>query len=117
MSKSCDASVAAGDLSPGGFEIARDGPGRLRLFGELDMREVPRVRARLVGADGDLELDCAGVTFIDAAGVRLFVELRADCDARRATLRISNPSRCVVRLLELTALDSVFLGAPEGGAQ
>ena len=46
-------------------------------MGELDAVGVPAVWARLVGVDGDVELDCAGLTFIDASGVRLFVALRA----------------------------------------
>ena len=49
--------------------MARDGAGRVRLFGELDACEVRRVRACLVGVDGDVELDCSGLRFVDAAGL------------------------------------------------
>ena len=80
----------------------------LRLFGELDLASVRDVWARLDGGDGDVELDCAGLTFIDAAGLRLFVAVQAACRARGAKLSIVRPSRCVVRLLELTGLDAVL---------
>ena len=95
-----------------GLLVARDGCGRLQFFGELDASEVPRVRASLIGMDGDIELDCSGLSFIDAAGLRLFVELHTECGARGAKLLIINPSRCVTRLLELTGLDSVLTVQP-----
>ena len=50
--------------------------GRLRLLGELDLAGVPEVWAELAGVDGDVELDCSGLTFIDAAGLRLFVAVQ-----------------------------------------
>jgi anti-sigma B factor antagonist len=108
MSRSRDGSVAplVGDLV--GFLVARDGVGQLRLFGELDASEVPRVRACLVDVAGDIELDCSGLTFIDAAGVGLFVELHTECQARNAKLLIINPSPCVIRILELTGLESML---------
>ena len=108
MSKNCQASVAPFAVDLVGFLVARDGGGRVRLFGELDASEVPRVRASLMGVNGDVELDCSGLSFIDAAGLRLFVELDAECRARSAKLLIIDPSRCVTRLLELTGLDSML---------
>ena len=62
----------------------------------------------LIGWSGDVEVDCAGLTFIDASGLRLFVALHNACQARGAKLSIVSPSRCVVRLLELTGLDAVL---------
>ena len=108
MSRSCDGSVESFGGEPVGFLMARDGVGRLRLFGELDTSEVARVRACLVGVEGDVELDCSGLSFIDAAGLGLFVELHTECRARNAKLLIINPSRCVIRILELTGLDQLM---------
>ena len=54
---------------PGGtpwLKIEQAGPRRLCLSGELDMAGVPEVRARLGAMTGDVELDCSGLTFIDA---------------------------------------------------
>ena len=95
----------------GDFRVVRDGPGRLRLAGELDMAGVPEVWARLAGEGGDVELDCSGVTFIDASGLHLFVRVHRACEARGATLAIVDPSWYVIRLLALTGLDAV-LGVP-----
>jgi anti-sigma B factor antagonist len=110
--RSCEAAVAPPAADLVGFLVARDGGGRLRFFGELDASEVARVRACLVGVDGDVELDCSGLSFIDAAGLGLFVELDTECRARGAKLLVINPSRCVSRLLELTGLDSVLTATP-----
>jgi anti-anti-sigma factor len=83
-------------------------PNAVCLAGELDVASVDKVWALLDGRDDDVELDCAGLTFIDAAGLRLFVALHAVCQARGAKLSIVSPSRCVVRLLELTGLDGAL---------
>jgi len=117
MSKSCEAVVGRPPVDLVGFLVALDGPRRLRFWGELDASEVPRVRACLAGADGDLELDCAGLSFIDAAGLGLLVELDTECRARHAKLLVINPSRCLTRLLELTGLDSVLTVQPEVSAR
>jgi anti-anti-sigma factor len=112
MLRSCEAAVAPPAVDLVGFLVAHDGGGRLRFFGELDASEVARVRACLAGVDGDVELDCSGLSFIDAAGLGLLVELDAECRARDAKLLVINPSRCVIRLLELTGLDSVLTATP-----
>ena len=86
------------------FGVVQERPGKLRLLGELDLAAVPEVWARLVGVDGDVELDGAGLTFIDASGLGLFVAIQASCRARGARLSIVNPSQCVVRLVDLSGL-------------
>jgi len=89
---------------PTAFTVVSGRAGTLRLLGELDAVAVPAVWARLEGVDGDVALDCAGLTFIDASGVRLFVALQTACGSRGARLSIVNPSRCVIRLLDVTGL-------------
>jgi anti-sigma B factor antagonist len=88
--------------------FGEDGPGRVRLVGELDLSSVGEVEARLVAMEGDLELDCSGLTFIDASGIRVFVAVYDACVRRGARLVIVNPSRCVVRLLELTGVGGLL---------
>ena len=104
MQHSCGTSHEVFTNDPGTFTVEPGRAGRLRLLGELDAVGVPVVGARLEGVDGDVALDCAGLTFIDASGVRLFVALHAACRSRGARLSIVNPSRCVIRLMELTGL-------------
>ena len=88
--------------------VQHDRPRGVRLLGELDLAGVPKVRAALGERSGDVEVDCAGLTFIDASGLRVFVAAHTACRARGARLLIVNPSRCVVRLLELTGVDTLL---------
>ncbi len=81
---------------------------RVELHGELDTAMVPSVRKRLAGIEGDIELDCAGLVFIDSAGISLFVEMYHDCFSRGAKLSVVNAPRRVTRLLELTGVDRLF---------
>jgi anti-sigma B factor antagonist len=76
----------------------------VRLSGELDIAGLYEVRAALDGRRGDVEVDCAGLSFIDASGLGLFLAVHAERRARGGKLLIVNPSRCVVRLLELTGV-------------
>jgi anti-anti-sigma factor len=80
----------------------------VKLCGELDTAMAPAVRARLTKVEGDVELDCAGLTFMDAAGLTLFLEVHQLCHRRGAKLTVVNPPRCVTRLLALSRLDSVL---------
>ena len=90
------------------FRIEEAGPRRVRLCGELDMAGASAVRDRLFAMTGDVELDCSGLTFVDASGLRVFVAAHRRCAERGAKLTIVDPSRCVVRLLALSGLDSVL---------
>jgi len=108
MFNSCGSSAEplGDDAAP--LVVLLEPPNGVRLLGELDVASVPDVWTRLDAGGGDVELDCAGLTFIDAAGLRLFVAAQAACEARGAKLSIVSPSRCVVRLLALTGLDAVL---------
>ena len=64
--------------APPWLEVEHAGPQRLCLTGELDMAGVPDVRVRLVAMSEDVELDCSGLTFIDASGLRVLVAAHRD---------------------------------------
>jgi anti-anti-sigma factor len=88
--------------------IAQAGITVMRLSGELDLYMVTAVRARFRDLHGDVEVDCAGLTFMGAAGINLLLELERLCDAKGAKLTVVNPPRCVTRLFSLARLDGVF---------
>jgi anti-anti-sigma factor len=89
--------------------VREDGrPGALSLVGELDMAEVPDLRARLAEVDGDVEIDCSGLSFIDSCGLQLLVDVHRACEARGRELSIVAPSPCVTRMFEITGLDELF---------
>jgi anti-anti-sigma factor len=93
------------------FDVEQVRSGRFRLLGELDLASVPTLCARLVGVKDDVEFDCAGLTFIDAAGLRLFLAVQARCEARGAKLSIVNAPSCLIRVVELTGLGATLQGA------
>ena len=78
----------------------------VRLHGELDLAGVPRLLSALACLDGDVELDCSGVDFIDAAGLGAIMRAHRQCSARGAQLVVVDPSRAVLRLMQMVELDT-----------
>jgi len=85
-----------------------DGVAVVHLSGELDAAMAPSVFAQLADVGGDVELDCGGLTFMDSAGVHLFIELHRDRVGHGAKLTVVNAPRCVTRVLALTGIDALF---------
>jgi anti-anti-sigma factor len=88
--------------------LLQTGPAVWWLCGELDAAGVPGIVDRLVSVDGDVELDCSGLTFVDAGGLRLLVEVHRSCERRGAKLAIVDPAPCVMRLIRLTGLGALL---------
>jgi anti-sigma B factor antagonist len=83
-------------------------PAVVRAEGELDVAGVCPLLLVLAERDGDVELDCSGLSFIDAAGVGAIVRAHQACEARGAKLVLVDPSDPVVRVLRLVKLDTFF---------
>lgn len=83
----------------------------IHVRGDLDVGSVSRylrvVRQGLGGGDRRLDVDLAGVTFVDVAGLRALLD--AERAARRSgrELRYRQPSGAVVRLARLLVLPHV----------
>ena len=90
------------------FAVLIDGPRRWRLEGELDVAAASDIEAWLSARANPAEIDCSGLTFIDAAGLAVLLQLHAGCTARGARLALVDPPRCLTRVLELTGLEDVF---------
>jgi anti-sigma B factor antagonist len=90
------------------FSVRETRSGVWKLVGELDVTGVPDVKDHLAASEGDILLDCADLTFIDAAGLGMFVELHTSCEARGLKLVIGEPPVFATRLLELTGLDGLL---------
>jgi anti-anti-sigma factor len=118
MTNSCAASgEVPGGLAGSWLTVLQCGPGTFRLRGELDVAEVAGARARLVPCGGHVEVDCGDLTFIDVSGLRLLIAVDEACRRRGGRLRIVNPSRCVIRLLELTGVDATLSVSPGSSVQ
>ena len=78
----------------------------VRLRGELDLATVPQAEGAIwdLYARGHtaLALDLGGLTFMDAAGLRLLIAARAHAHAIGSRLEVVLGNGCARRLVELT---------------
>lgn len=77
----------------------------LHAHGEIDSQSAPSISAALGAASGSVNLDLAGVTFVDSSGLRVLVEGHQLLESRGRRLTILNPSTVVERILDLSAID------------
>ena len=84
----------------------------LRLCGEIDMFTAPHLREAVLCATRQfstaLQLDMADVAFMDSTGVEVLVATRRRIDLEGGRLKVLNPSRQVLRVLEVTGIDRLF---------
>ena len=72
----------------------------VRIEGELDLMNVPHLREIVTALDGDIDLDCRDMQFIDSSGFGLLVMINAlqrqrgrTLSIRRVTAAATKPSR------------------------
>jgi anti-sigma B factor antagonist len=85
----------------------------LTVGGELDIATTGQFVLAVQHALGDcrhttLAIDMSQVTFIDAAGIGALVAIRNHARRDHNVIVVTAPSRCVTRLLTLTALADIF---------
>ena len=88
----------------------------VQVTGELDIATAPLVlaaarRAPSLGQDG-LTCDLSAVEFIDAAGVAALITVNNESLAAGVTVRFTNASPCVIRVLSLVGLLPLLQLAP-----
>lgn len=95
-------------MTPATFHRYEHGDGHLvRVLGEIDAAEAPRLRSALDDLEPDVPLciDLAGCPFIDSSGIHvLFSSLK-----RFASVELLNPQGPVLRLLDLVDADESFV--------
>ena len=97
--------------APARLRIEADGPGRVVLHGEVDAATSWALAQALDDPDV-VTIDCAGVSFLDAAGLRALLHAAL---TRRLTLR--SPSTAVVRVLTVAGqMDEFDIEVPSAGA-
>lgn len=78
------------------------------LRGRFDAHQVPRVKASLTSAEGDVTLDFAEVSFVDSTGLAALVALYKQAQADGADFRIINIQDQVRVIFEITHLHTVL---------
>jgi anti-sigma B factor antagonist len=95
-------------LSVNGVNARAFSPTVVHLCGELDMATAPALRDRLALIEGDIELDCSRLEFIDATGLAVFASANRQCAAQGAQFVLSRPPALLLRLLRITGLDEII---------
>src|SRR5690242_722063 len=107
-----EAAVSTLDESTAGSQF------RLELSGEIDMAredELAELRNAFEASGRSTAIvDLSQVTFLDTTGLAFLVELQGIAHGRGGTVVLHDPSRTLIRLLEITALDQVFEVSQDG---
>src|SRR2546423_10753855 len=91
--------------------VARDGVARVTLEDELDMASAPVLERAVDGAVESarrLELDLAGVSFMDSTGLRTLLAIRRRLDGTGCDLRLVGVPPPVLRVLDVTRTAGLF---------
>jgi len=89
------------DRLPNGWTVA----------GELDASTSPSLTAafaELPAGNAAVHLDLGGVTFIDSSGLRVLIALSEQAAAAGRKVMVPSASHPVLRLFEITGLESMF---------
>lgn len=88
----------------------------LAVSGDLDISGVDEFLEHadrlLRESASTIDIDLAGVTFIDSSGLGALVRLQKTATENGRELRLSNVPRPVTRILELTGLTDLFAERP-----
>jgi anti-sigma B factor antagonist len=100
---------------------SREGTGvRIAAAGELDLVTAAELQSSLdaeLGAGHAIELDLAGVTFVDSTGLRVLVQTAQRAEQAGLSFTLLRPLPAQMRrVLQVTGLDRRLPIAPESAA-
>lgn len=87
----------------GDLEIEID-DATIRVRGEIDAHSAPALGDALRAGVGSIDLEMAGVDFVDSSGLRVLIESHQLLEARGDSLTIIDPSPAVQRMFELSVV-------------
>jgi anti-sigma B factor antagonist len=103
----------ASSLMAGVHRTADSGTVRVVVRGDIDAVTADRLCSIVDDVltcqrPQQVEIDLAGVGFLDSAGIRALLRCRSDADRVETVLRLSNAPHDIVRVLEITGLAAYF---------
>ena len=91
---------------PGGATV-------VHVAGEVDLATAPRLEDALAGVESEVVvIDLSRCTFLDSAGIRTLVSAERRLSDEGRSLRIVSVDPGILRLLEITAVDSLIAVHP-----
>lgn len=96
--------------------IEQGGQTAIQVSGEVDLYTSPDLRAAISKAvgkgGGPVHVQLADVTYMDSSGVATLVEGLRSADRGGVQFVLDTPSKAVMKVLQLSRLDSVFTIQP-----
>jgi anti-anti-sigma factor len=74
------------------------------VMGDIEYATVPALRDFLLALDGDVDVNCEAVTFLDSAGIGLFAHLQRHLTNQGRRLRLRRLRGNCYKLLEIAGL-------------
>jgi anti-anti-sigma factor len=94
------------------IDTANGHPCELVVKGEIDLAVAGDLVAAALGClstdSPGLIIDLSPITFLDAAGINALVRIHGAAQGAAKTLVLANPPAQVIRLLQITGLDTWF---------
>jgi len=91
----------------------------LEVAGEIDLGTVGELRDHLdllvTSGTGDVTVNTEAVTFCDATALHVLVDAYGILQRSDRHIHVVHPSRSMMRVLQLTELDAVFVADPSHG--
>lgn len=114
MTRSTEPTVLEPRATPLGLSFTREmGTVVISVSGELDASTCPKLKRSLndmIEDQGQLavDLDLAGLQFIDSSGIQLLVDAHRRLEAKGGSLTLRSPTSHTLRVLGICGLDKVF---------
>ena len=85
---------------------------RVCLIGELDTtattNQVDELNQVLALADKVLEIDCTELEYISSAGLRFFMQLKRESEAKGGSIRITHLNEDVSDIFRMSGFNNIF---------
>ena len=85
---------------------------RVKMSGELDIiattNQVDELSKVLALADQALEMDCSELEYISSAGLRFFMQLKHESEAKGGSIRLTHLNEDVADIFRMSGFKNIF---------
>ena len=85
---------------------------RVKMSGELDIvattNQVDELSKVLALADQSLEIDCSELEYISSAGLRFFMQLKRESEAKGGSIRLTHLNEDVADIFRMSGFKNIF---------
>ena len=85
---------------------------RVKMSGELDIvattNQVDELSKVLALADQSLEMDCSELEYISSAGLRFFMQLKRESEAKGGSIRLTHLNEDVADIFRMSGFKNIF---------